>query len=76
MYSYVFEGTHSKIDANGGRLVIAVYVDDLVVGHNDEVLFAKFKDKFLMRFRAKHLGPLSWFLGIAVDRDSKGVYHI
>ena len=67
---------YSKSDGQGRHLIVAVYVDDLVVAHNDEVLFTKFKEGFLKHFRAKYLGPLSWFLGVAVDRDSKGVYHI
>ena len=67
---------YAKTETNGSRLVIAVYVDDLVVGHNDPILFAKFRASFLGQFRAKHLGPLSWFLGIAVDQDSKGAYHL
>ena len=67
---------YSKTLDDGRRIIVAVYVDDLVVAHNDDILFTKFKEGFLKRFRAKHLGPLSWFLGIAVDRDSKGVYHL
>ena len=34
---------YSKTDGDGRHLIVAVYVDDLVVAHNDEVAFAKFK---------------------------------
>ena len=67
---------YSKTDGNGKRIIVAVYVDDLVIAHNDDVVFTKFKERFLKRFRAKYVGHLSWFLGVAIDRDSKGVYHL
>jgi len=66
----------SKTDESGRKLIVAIYVDDIVIAHNDPVAFTKFKESFLKRFRAKYIGPLSWFLGVAIDRDSKGAYHL
>ena len=48
-------------------LVIGVYVDDIIFAHNGHD-FKWFEDKFTTRFRAKHLGPIDWFLGMAVDQ--------
>ena len=52
--------------------MVGVYVDDVIVGHNNEELLKWFTHKFTGEggFRAKHLGKLSWFLGIAVDQSS------
>ena len=54
-------------DGGSGALVIGVYVDDIILAH-DGKLFNWFVKEFTTRFRAKHLGPLYWFLGIAVDQ--------
>ena len=51
-------------------LFIGVYVDDVVVAHNDSHLLSWFASEFTgpNGFNAKHLGKLSWFLGMAVDQ--------
>ena len=49
-----------------------MYVDDIICAHNDEQLFAAFRKDFLERFNGKHLGKLSWFLGMAVDQHADG----
>ena len=45
----------------GGVLIIGVYVDDLIVAHNEK-LIDWFTEKFTGRFQAKRLGALDWFL--------------
>ena len=58
------------LERDGGIIVLGIYVDDLVVAHNSK-LFKWFTEEFTKRFESKHLGALSWFLGIAVDQDSE-----
>ena len=49
-------------------IVVGVYVDDIIVAHNGTPHLEWFKSKFTGPdgFRAKHVGPLSWFLGVEV----------
>lgn len=54
------------------RTVILVYVDDLLIAGNDPSMITK---AFLSsKFHMKDLGPLRYFLGIEVDRSSKGFF--
>ena len=50
-------------------LIVAVYVDDIIVAFSGDELFSAFKTSFLSRFRAKHIGKLSWYLGLAIDQS-------
>jgi len=49
-------------------LVVGVYVDDIIVSHNGPKHLEWFKSEFTgpNGFRAKHVGSLSWFLGVEV----------
>jgi len=59
---------------NASRTVfLIVYVDDLVlIGHLESV--QSMKTKLNIRFEMSVLGPLYYFLGIAVTRDGNGLY--
>ena len=59
-------------DSHGKIMLIGVYVDDIIVAHNDSKLLAWFTKRFTGEggFKAKHLGSLSWFLGMAIDVHS------
>ena len=50
--------------------IVGVYVDDIIVAHNNKKL-NWFVDKFTGPggFRAKHIGALSWFLGVSVEQE-------
>ena len=52
------------------RMIVGVYVDDIIVAHKDSnpSNLAWFKSEFCKVFRATHLGRLSWFLGVAVEQ--------
>ena len=58
-----------KRDNNGGVLIIGVYVDDLVVAHNDKMI-EWFTKEFTgpKGFKAKRLGKLEWFLGMGITQ--------
>ena len=53
-------------------IIVGVYVDDVIVAHNGEAHLERFKTKFIGPdgIRAKHVGPLSWFLGVEVVQDA------
>ena len=51
-------------------ILLGCYVDDLLVAYSDRGMFNEFKTAFLQRFKAKHLGPTKYYLGIAVDQDA------
>ena len=53
---------------DGSIVIVGVYVDDIIVAHNGNAHLDWFKSKFTGPdgFRAKHVGPLSWFLGVEV----------
>ena len=52
-------------------LVVGVYVDDIIVSHNGAKHLEWFNQHFTgpKGFRAKHVGPLSWFLGVEVTQS-------
>ena len=64
-------------DSDGSVLIVGVYVDDIILAHNGKRL-KWFVDKFTgpAGFRAKHIGPLSWFLGVSVEQKSDLKVHI
>ena len=53
-------------------IVVGVYVDDIIVAHNGEAHLEWFRAKFTGPdgFRAKHVGQLSWFLGVEVTQHA------
>ena len=55
---------------DGSKILVGVYVDDIVVAHNGKLDW--FVDNFTgpKGFRGKHVGPLSWFLGMSVEQGS------
>ena len=55
---------------DGSILVVGVYVDDIIVSHNGTKHLEWFKAEFTgpNGFRAKHVGSLSWFLGVEITQ--------
>ena len=49
---------------------MGVYVDDIIVAHNGTKHLEWFTSEFTgpNGFRAKHVGPLSWFLGVEITQ--------
>lgn len=58
-----------KRDKVGNVLLLGVYVDDIILAHKGSK-FQWFVDEFTgpKGFRAKHVGKLSWFLGVGIDQ--------
>lgn len=55
-------------------IMVLVYVDDIVVTCNKSSELDLFLKRLNKSFSLKDLGPLQYFLGIEVFRDSTGVY--
>ena len=57
-----------------GECLVAAYVDDLLVGTSSACTFKWFSSNFIRSdsnpngFRAKHLGKVNYFLGMAIDQ--------
>ena len=53
-----------------GVFVVGVYVDDIIVAHNGIKHLEWFTNEFTgpNGFRAKHVGQLSWFLGVEITQ--------
>ena len=55
------------------RLLVGVYVDDLIITGNDHVEIGKFKMEMQKLFRMSDLGLLSFYLGIEVKQTANGI---
>ena len=53
--------------------IIAVWVDDLIIGARNDKLLHELKSVLKNRFRMKDLGPLNYFLGIEFVQGDKTV---
>ena len=49
--------------------LVAVYVDDIVLGGRSEAEMNVVKDELSQKFEMKDLGPLHYFLGAKVIQD-------
>jgi hypothetical protein len=55
------------------RLLVGVYVDDLIITGNDVDEIVKFKLQMQASFKMSDLGLLSFYLGIEVQQGSSGI---
>ena len=62
------------LDKDGAQLRVLVYVDDLVISSSNLKIMQNFKDYLSSCFHMKDLGPLKYFLGIEIARNSTGMY--
>jgi hypothetical protein len=58
----------------GVRLVVGVYVDDLVITGNSKSEILKFKKEMTKMFSMSDLGLLHYYLGIEVKQQSGGFF--
>jgi hypothetical protein len=57
-----------------GIVVITIYVDDLIVGGDNEKEVEHVKRLLKQKFDMKDLGELKFFLGIEVIRTAEGIW--
>ena len=61
---------------SGGRIILGIYVDDIVLAYNGEDTFNNFSAQFNKRFPDSKSGPLKWFLGMAIDQHADFSIHL
>ena len=60
-----------------GRVIVAIYVDDMLIAGADIVDIEKVKELLRKRFEVTDLGEAKVCLGIRIHRDKgKGLMHI
>ena len=57
-----------------GKLLLIVYVDDIIVTGNDTEEIKALKEYLYKEFEMKDLGSLKYFMGIEVSRSSNGIF--
>lgn len=55
----------------GEILIVAVYVDDLLVAGSDKLLIERSKEQVSCNFEMSNLGLLSYYLGIEVNQNKE-----
>ena len=53
-------------------MLVAIYVDDIVVAYNCQSMFRSFRDKLTTKFKCKDLGELSKVLNMGILRTADG----
>lgn len=62
------------ISSEGEMLIVAVYVDDILVAGKSEKQVAEVKKALAKQFKIKDMGKLHYFLGVKVVQDEAGVW--
>jgi hypothetical protein len=57
----------------GERLIMGVYVDDLIITRSNMKNIDRFKKEMVVVFRMRDLGLLTYYLGIEVQQNGKGI---
>ena len=57
---------HKKI--NGSRILVQIYVDDIIFGYTDEKLSNKFTKLMQSKYEMSMMGELTYFLGLQVKQ--------
>ncbi len=57
--------------SSGLEFLVAVYVDDIILGGNNGIRIKEVKKELSKKFEMKDLGKLHHFLGVAVNQDQK-----
>ena len=57
-------------DSEGEMFIVAVYVDDIILGGKSESKLMEVKKELSKTFEMKDLGPLHHFLGVKIIQDS------
>ena len=63
-----------KTNKLGKRLIISLYVDDLIYTGDDEAMICEFKDSMMNEFDMSDLGKMRYFLGIEVVQFGEGIF--
>lgn len=56
------------------RIIICMYIDDLLITYADEAEIRRVKSKLMQEFKMSNIGNLSYFLGMEFKDTSEGVF--
>ena len=56
------------------RLIVSLYVDDLIYTGNNKTMVKEFKDDMMRIFKMIDLGLMHYFLGIEVDQKDERIF--
>uniref|UniRef100_A0A251SEE8 Putative reverse transcriptase, RNA-dependent DNA polymerase n=1 Tax=Helianthus annuus TaxID=4232 RepID=A0A251SEE8_HELAN len=68
-----YEHTLYIKDTKDGKLVICLYVDDLIIASNSMKLISEFKDEMKKEFEMTDMGKLHYFLGMEVSYEDGNI---
>lgn len=54
--------------------LVLIYVDDLLITGNSTASISELKKFLASNFHMKDLGPVTYFLGLEIDRSSNGFF--
>lgn len=63
----------TKVEEDGKRTVLIVYVDDIIITGNNDLEIERLKNKMRAAFEVKDLGELKYFLSMEVARSKAGI---
>jgi hypothetical protein len=69
---YATPADHSVFTSKDGTLIVALYVDDLVILSDNEEKIVRLKSKLADRFKMKDLGRAKYLLGIRIEYGNDG----
>ncbi|KAE9052152.1 Retrovirus-related Pol polyprotein from transposon TNT 1-94 [Phytophthora rubi] len=52
------------------ELIVLIYVDDILIGYNDEQVLMHLMQALQSKYQIKDLGDVRWFLGIRINMDT------
>lgn len=64
----------TKVNKQGKRLIISLYVDDLIYTGDDEVMMCEFKNSMMNEFDMSNMGKMRYFLGIEVEQHEGQIF--
>ncbi|CAA0825713.1 cysteine-rich RLK (RECEPTOR-like protein kinase) 8 [Striga hermonthica] len=63
-----------KTQGNDNKLIVSLYVDDLIYTGNNEEMIKELKEDMMKTFEMTDLGQMSYFLGIEVNQEENGIF--
>ncbi len=60
-------------DVGARRLIVGVYVDDIVITGGNDTELKQFKAQMKLKFQMSDLGLLSYYLGLEVKQNAEGI---
>ena len=70
-FGYVRLTKDHSVFIHGNGVVVGIYMDDILMLRPSKKVISELKEQLDTRFKMKHLGDMSYYLGMSVTRDWK-----